>query len=154
MILLSLRSQPNRDYHLKAEGQLPPSLFISTTRPYQAVTPSTITRWLLATMEEAGIDTATYRAHSTRSAGASDQLRKGLPLTQILKRGHWSETSQTFRLFYNRAWATLIPRHICAVCTCCLYFGIKCLNLYTCRLSLYKFCWSAGNYRLYTHISS
>ena len=33
MILLSLRSQPNRDYHLEAEGQLPPSLFISPPSP-------------------------------------------------------------------------------------------------------------------------
>ena len=98
-----LRTADLRSYHEKAEGAPPPTLFVATTRPHQAITPSTISRWILCTMEEAGISTATYRGHSTRAAGATDQLRKGLSLEAILKRGNWSATSATFRLFYDRA---------------------------------------------------
>ena len=56
---------PKRDYCAKAEGTPPNRLFISNTKPYQAVTPSTLAKWLLRALDRAGIDTALYKAHST-----------------------------------------------------------------------------------------
>ncbi len=54
-------------------------------------------------MEAAGLDMSHYRAHSSRSASATDMVKKGFSLSQILSRAHWSENSGTFQRFYNRA---------------------------------------------------
>ena len=97
------RTEPCRQYFAKAEGAPPDRLFVSTTKPHQPVLPATLAKWLLRAMEAAGIDTKTFRAHSSRGAGATDLVKKGLSLVQILRRANWSETSDTFQRFYNRA---------------------------------------------------
>ena len=97
------RTEVRRAYHQKAEGFAPKGLFISNTKPYQSVQPSTLAKWLLVAMEAAGIDTATYKAHSTRSSSSTDLVRRGLSVSQIKARVFWSERSQTFGIFYNRA---------------------------------------------------
>ena len=97
------RTEPCRQYFAKAEGAPPDRLFVSTTKPHQPVLPATLAKWLLRAMDAAGIDTKTFRAHSSRGAGATDLVKKGLSLVQILRRANWSETSDTFQRFYNRA---------------------------------------------------
>ena len=54
-------------------------------------------------MDKAGIDTSLYKAHSVRSASATQMKLAGMSLTQILARAHWSETSRTFAKFYDRS---------------------------------------------------
>ena len=97
------RTEEKRLYHLKAEGTRPASLLISNTKPYQAVQSTTVARWLLLAMSRAGIDTASYKSHSTRSASASSLVSRGFSVKQILHRGNWSEKSRTFAVYYNRA---------------------------------------------------
>ena len=97
------RTEASREYHLKAEGFKPKKLFISTLRPYQSVQPTTLAKWLLVAMVKAGIDTASFKAHSVRSASASDLRKKGLSLSQVLKRGNWSDKTKTFHVFYDRS---------------------------------------------------
>ena len=78
-------------------------LFLATRRPYQKVTPPTISRWLLNFMQTAGIDIQVFRAHSTRAAGAR-RASSFLTLPEILKRGGWRITdgsSRTFVRFYD-----------------------------------------------------
>ena len=65
--------------------------------------PCTLARWLLKAMEGAAIDTSSYKPHSSRSAGASDLVRKGMSVAQIMARANWSENSETFQRFYNHA---------------------------------------------------
>ena len=65
-------------------------------QPYQSVQPATLAKWLLSTMQGAGIDTAKYKAHSSRSAASSDMVNKGFSLSQILQGADWSQTSKTF----------------------------------------------------------
>ena len=60
-------------------------------------------RWLLLGMEQAGINTTRYKAHSARAAAASSMKRKGFSVAQILARAHWSPKSNTFAKFYDRA---------------------------------------------------
>ena len=96
------RTEQRRKYHLQAEGARPDRMFISNTKPYQSVQPSTLAKWVLVAMEGASIDTASYKAHSARSAGASDLIRKGFSVSQIMARAHWSQNSETFQRFYNR----------------------------------------------------
>ena len=74
-------------------------LFISNTKSYQAVKPWTLAKWLLETMDRAGIDTAIYKAHSVRSASALGMLRQGLSLQQILQRANWYPGSRAFSIF-------------------------------------------------------
>ena len=76
-------------------------LFCSFAPPYKAVGTQTIARWTKFTMKKAGIDTDLFKAHSTRGSSASKMAKMGIPLTDILKKGHWSHES-TFKHFYLR----------------------------------------------------
>ena len=97
------RTKDARKYFASCEGHEPERLFIENVKPYQPVTPSTLAKWLLKSMADAGIDTESYKAHSVRSAAASNLVRCGLSMPQILQRANWSEKSRTFKIFYKRA---------------------------------------------------
>ena len=77
------------------------SLFISYKKPHERVTVQTIGRWIRYTLQEAGVDTSIYKAHSTRAAATSAANRKGVPITQILSAAGWAN-ERTFRRFYNK----------------------------------------------------
>lgn len=63
--------------------------------------PSTISKWIIATMDLAGIDTATFRGHSVRGAATSDLAKHGASIASILERGNWSSV-RTVERFYKR----------------------------------------------------
>ena len=46
-------------------------LFISYAKPYKKVVSSTLSRWLVAALKMAGVDTDQFKAHSTRGAATS-----------------------------------------------------------------------------------
>lgn len=48
-----------------------------------------------------GIDTNIFKWHSTRSASSSKASVQGVPMKEILKRGHWSSTT-TFEKTYKK----------------------------------------------------
>ena len=58
-------------------------------------------RWVVETLEKSGINTTTFKAHSTRAASTSSARCKGLSLTEIAKAAGWSNFS-TFGKFYNK----------------------------------------------------
>ena len=97
------RTAWKRAYFEAAEGRQPDKLFIANTKPFQPVTPSTLAKWVLRAMEGAGIDTVAYKAHSSRSASASNLVKRGMSVPQIMERANWSRNSRTFSIFYNRA---------------------------------------------------
>ena len=97
------RTEVKREYFANAEGSPPDRLFLSHTKPFQAVQPCTLAKWLLTAMDRSGVDTSSYRAHSVRSAGASAMLRRGMSLQQVLQRANWSSTSRTFAVYYDRS---------------------------------------------------
>ena len=97
------RTHSHRESYANFAGKPSDNLFVATTKPFQPVTARTIARWLLAAMDRAGLNTETYKSHSTRAATSSHLVRSGLPVKDILKRAHWSEKSRTFKIFYNRA---------------------------------------------------
>lgn len=76
-------------------------LFIGAVRPYKPVTGSTIGRWIKDLLAEAGVNTAVFSAHSTRSAASSAAVAKGAPIDSILKTASWASES-TFTAFYRR----------------------------------------------------
>ena len=68
-------------------------LFLSFIKRNKAVTSSTIARWLRTILEQAGINTEIFSAHSTRGASASAAARGGVTLEDILKAANWSSES-------------------------------------------------------------
>lgn len=75
-------------------------LLVSLIKPHGAVTASTIGRWIKTALGEAGIDTSTFSAHSTRSASTS-KASTSVSVDTILATAGWKEES-TFRKYYNR----------------------------------------------------
>ena len=75
--------------------------FISFIKPHKAVTSSSIARWLRTILEEAGIDSSIFGAHSTHGASASAAARGGVTLEEILKAANWSSES-VFQRFYHK----------------------------------------------------
>ena len=60
-------------------------LFISTIRPYHKVSKASISRWIKVVMKAAGIDTDTFKPHSTRAAATSKAKSCDVSITSILK---------------------------------------------------------------------
>ena len=76
-------------------------LFIAYIKPHRPVTSSTIARWLKTMLEESGIDTTIFKAHSTRGASVSAAAQKGVTTNDILQAADWSSDS-VFRRFYYK----------------------------------------------------
>lgn len=75
-------------------------LFIKAQKPYNAVTQSTISRWIKSVLSDAGIDMTIFTPHSTRGASTSAVVGK-IPIDTILKTAGWTSES-VFRKFYKR----------------------------------------------------
>ena len=67
-------------------------LFIGLQAPYKPVSSSTISRWIKLTLGESGVNTDTYKSHSTRSASTS-AAAKSLDISVIMKAANWSRAS-------------------------------------------------------------
>lgn len=76
-------------------------LLISYQKPYKAVSADTISRWLKTVLNLAGIDTAKYTAHSTRSASTSAAKTMDIAIDIIMESAGWTQES-TFVKFYNK----------------------------------------------------
>jgi integrase len=81
----------------KKESQL----FISYQQPCKAVTGQTMSRWILDTMDKAGINTKLFKPHSTRSAVVSKADAKHVPVKDILEKAGWA-SSRTFAKYYKK----------------------------------------------------
>lgn len=76
-------------------------LLISYQKPHTPVAPCSVARWLKETLQQAGIDTDKFKAHSTRGAATSKAAKTGLSAKQIIDKANWKHAS-TFRRFYYR----------------------------------------------------
>ena len=78
-----------------------PQLLRSTRRPHRPVSTSTVARWIMRVLANAGIDTTVLKAHSTRGAATSAATRAGCTLEVVLAAADW-RLSSTFHQFYRR----------------------------------------------------
>jgi hypothetical protein len=69
------------------------SLILDLRSPHPPIGAFTIGRWINLLLSEAGVDTTTYSAHSTRGASASKAVSAGLSIDSILKTGSWAAES-------------------------------------------------------------
>ncbi len=63
-------------------------LFIISKPPHTPATSTTISRWLREVLQQAGINIALYKAHSTRAA-ASSKASKFVPIHKVLEAADW-----------------------------------------------------------------
>lgn len=76
-------------------------LFVSYQKPYKAVAPETISRWLKSVLTCAGIDTDQFKGHSVRSASTSAAYNAGASIESIMKAAGWS-SERTFDKYYKK----------------------------------------------------
>ena len=76
-------------------------LFLSWIGKHEPVTSSTIARWLRTCLQESGIDTDTFKAHSVRGAACSTAAWSGVTISDILNAADWSSET-TFQRFYHK----------------------------------------------------
>lgn len=76
-------------------------LVISYSKPHKSVSTVTISRWLKTTLQQAGIDTSKYSAHSTISASTSAAKVNSVSVDTIMKSAGWTQES-TFAKYYNK----------------------------------------------------
>jgi hypothetical protein len=57
--------------------------------------------WLKSVLHAAGIDTDTFKAHSTRGASTSKANKLGLSVEQSMKIANW-KSATSFQKFYNK----------------------------------------------------
>ena len=75
-------------------------LFISYVT-YNAVTSSTLARWLRSVLDLAGIDVSIFKAHSFRSASTSAAFQGNCSVKNIISTAGW-KSDQNFFMFYQR----------------------------------------------------
>ena len=79
-------------------------LLIAMIRPHKPVSSSTVARWLKTVLNNAGIDTSIFKAHSVRSAACSSASEAGVTTATILDAADWA-TETVFQRFYYK------PKH-------------------------------------------
>ena len=68
---------------------------------FKAVCSSTIARWLKSVLEQSGIDTSVFKAHSFRSASVSAALFHGCSIKEILKTADWSSAKNFYKFYFR-----------------------------------------------------
>ena len=74
--------------------------WISTIKPYQAASKTTISNWLRQTLKESGINLDIFAPHSTRAA-ATSAVQGKVPIDTIIRTAGW-KSDCVFRKHYNR----------------------------------------------------
>lgn len=76
-------------------------LLISYAKPHKRISRDTIARWLKSMLTSAGVNVNKYKAHSIRSAAASNEKQRGVPIKDIMATVGWS-SERTFAKFYDK----------------------------------------------------
>ena len=77
------------------------ALLLSYVKPFAPVGSSTVVRWIKNLLEQSGVDTSVFKAHSTRAATTS-KANQTVRIDAVLKHIGWS-TESTFRKSYQKA---------------------------------------------------
>ena len=77
------------------------NLLISFVKPHKHIITSTISRWCVTVLKNAGADVTVFGSYSTRSASTAHCKNKKLSMKEINKAAGWS-SSKTFAKHYNK----------------------------------------------------
>lgn len=81
----------------KGENQL----LLSYIAPFRSISRATLARWTIEVLSQAGIDTAQYKAHSTRGAAATAAKEMGANLNAIMRNASWRH-AKSFAIHYHK----------------------------------------------------
>jgi site-specific recombinase XerD len=98
-VIKCLRTYLGKTRAWRCSEQQKSQLFLSFIDKHRSVLSCTLAGWLKSIMDAAGVDTTTYKAHSTRAASTSKAQLQGLSVEQIVKQGNWTK-AKTFQKFY------------------------------------------------------
>lgn len=101
----TLQHYLNRTQLFRKEGNT--RLLLSYVKPFHPITASTVGRWIKCVLDNSGIDTKKFKAHSTRAASTS-KASQMIPIDQILQHIGWSREG-TFQTFYNKPIYNNVP---------------------------------------------
>ena len=77
------------------------NILISFVKPHKRITTSTVSRWCVTVLKNAGVDITLFGSHSTRSASTAHCKKKRLSMKVINKLAGWL-SSKTFAKHYNK----------------------------------------------------
>lgn len=97
-VSLSLDAYIQRTKPLRGDIE---QLFITTKNPHRAASKDTVSRWIMTSLKNSGINTEIFKTHSTRHASSSSALAAGINLSTIRSTAGWSESSRVFQSFYS-----------------------------------------------------
>ena len=60
-----------------------------------------MSRWIRTVMADAGIDTITFKSHSTRTASTSKAKARNVDMSSIMKAASWSDTCTFYNFYYK-----------------------------------------------------
>jgi hypothetical protein len=89
--------------HLESDHTLFLAYINHPTKPPGNIHPKTVAQKLKQVMEQAGIDTIKYTAHSIRSASATAAYEAGIKKKDIKRHGNWSLKANTLETYYLRS---------------------------------------------------
>ena len=76
------------------------ALVVSTRRPFQPISTSTVARWVTTLLQAAGVESA-FSAHSTRSSSTSAVRQARVSLADVLATADWSRPNTFIRHYYR-----------------------------------------------------
>ena len=82
------------------QGQGKPTQLFLSWSTHRPVAKTTISRWLTANLEMAGLNTQYFTTHPCRGAGLSAAKAKGASGSQIVSARNWTNV-KTFHSFYE-----------------------------------------------------
>jgi len=89
------RTQEFRERHKTSK------VFLSYVSPNKPVSKDTTAGWVSKMLAIAGIDTEKFKPHSKRAASSSKASKRGVPISDILSMGNWSNES-VWQKHYNK----------------------------------------------------
>jgi len=99
VVTLQVYEARTKEFRAWSTGNRKTLLFLSWIGKHDPVNSSTIARWLKTCLNEAGIDTEIFKAHSVRGASSSTAASARVTTADILKAADWS-LAGTFQKFY------------------------------------------------------
>ena len=88
-----------RTESFRGEGK--DKLLLSYVRPHNPICSSSVARWIVTILKLAGIDTATFKSHSVRSASATAAVSAGITTNQLMEAADWRLESVFERFYYK-----------------------------------------------------
>ncbi|XP_065918856.1 integrase/recombinase xerD homolog [Dysidea avara] len=95
----ALAAYITRTESFRGEGK--DKLLLSYVKPHNPISSSSVARWIVSMLKLAGIDTDTFKSHSTRSASASAAASAGITTNQIMEAADWRSESVFERFYYK-----------------------------------------------------